>query len=275
MALRALLGGLLPQASWGLIFLLAPTTAVCAERPAPAEVQTVDLFDAVRAGQIETQVIPKDSTVCRLLVTNKTQQPLNVRLPAALAAVPVLAQFGPQNPPGNNRQGANTPPQPLGVAPIFGNNNPLNNNRGGPFNVNQPRGFPNNPGPLFNIAPEKVAKLRLPAVCLEFGAPTPRAQMKYELKPLDEVCDKPGVADVVVTLAEEDANQRVVQLAAWHLANGLSWEKLASLRDKAAFGTQATYSAKELQAGKKLAEKALAAAKERKSEGVSASLSAR
>ncbi len=42
-------------------------------------------------GDISVKVIPKDSTQCRVLIENKTDQPLSVKLPDAFAAVPVLA----------------------------------------------------------------------------------------------------------------------------------------------------------------------------------------
>jgi hypothetical protein len=43
-------------------------------------------------------------------------------------------------------------------------------------------------------------------------------------------------------------------LAAWNINNGMSWEKLAGLRKRAALGTQPMFTRRELQAGKKAAE---------------------
>src|SRR5437899_549578 len=81
---------------------LVATVATAIEPPAklrkvgeynPAD-STVEMFEAVNAGQLEVKMIPKDSTQGRVLITNKTKQPLNIKLPAAFAAVPVLAQRG-------------------------------------------------------------------------------------------------------------------------------------------------------------------------------------
>ncbi len=56
--------------------------------------KTVEMFTAIDSGAIGVKLIPKDSTVCRVMIENKTDRPLNVKLPEAFAGVPVLAQFG-------------------------------------------------------------------------------------------------------------------------------------------------------------------------------------
>ncbi|MEX0586397.1 MAG: hypothetical protein WD176_07125, partial [Pirellulales bacterium] len=52
------------------------------------------MFDAVDDGQAELTFIAKSDHAGRVILTNKTKQPLNLRLPEAFAGVPVLAQFG-------------------------------------------------------------------------------------------------------------------------------------------------------------------------------------
>jgi len=160
-----------------------------------------------------------------------------------------------------------------------------------PFRQQQPggrqrqqAGFPGLPGggqgPLFNIAPERVGKVKLPAVCLDHGKPdpTPQSKYKYEVKPLESVTDKEGVAEVCVMLSHGEVTQQIAQLAAWHLNNDLSWEKLAKVRQRGGlFGPTPTYSKAELQAAKKTAEKAVKLAQERKqpSQNTSTSVSQR
>ncbi|MHA1567401.1 MAG: hypothetical protein ACTSX7_18985, partial [Alphaproteobacteria bacterium] len=56
--------------------------------------KTVEMFTAIEQDQIDVKLIPKDSTQCRVMIENKTDQPLNVKLPDAFAGVPVLAQMG-------------------------------------------------------------------------------------------------------------------------------------------------------------------------------------
>ena len=93
--------------------LLLPTLILAAERfgkaskaavPA-AQQETVDMFAAIDAGQIGVRLIPKDSTQSQVLIENKTQKPLTVKLPEAFAGVPVLAQAIGNDRNNNNNSG--------------------------------------------------------------------------------------------------------------------------------------------------------------------------
>src|SRR4030042_731317 len=85
-----------------VLMLLSPTVVPAAagrgKVPKPGQYnpdhKTVEMFQAIKDGQINVKLIPKDSTECGVLVENKTKQPLNVKLPEAFAGVPVLAQVG-------------------------------------------------------------------------------------------------------------------------------------------------------------------------------------
>src|SRR5579863_6380205 len=78
-----------------------PTNSGGSGTAKPGSKVTVDLFDAVKSGQIAVKFIPRNSLEGQLLVTNQTDQPLTVKLPDAFAAIPVLAQAA-ANPPGGN-----------------------------------------------------------------------------------------------------------------------------------------------------------------------------
>lgn len=186
--------------------------------------ETVEMFAAVREGRLEVRVIPRDSRQVRVLITNRSDKPLNVKVPDVLAAVPALAQFaaGGMGFPGGQQ------PQGLGLGNPFGNGRGAQN--GGPF-MNQGGG--NNRGnPFFNIPPEGVAQLRLKAVCLEHGKPTPRPAMKYTLKPIDAATDNARVQAVCRMLGRGEIGQSTAQAAAWHLNNGKSWRELAAMTDR-------------------------------------------
>ena len=74
------------------------TAGASGRRPRPGEFnpehESIEMFQAIEDGQIEVRLIPRNSTEANVLIENKTEQPLNVELPAAFAGVPVLAQFG-------------------------------------------------------------------------------------------------------------------------------------------------------------------------------------
>src|SRR5262245_8376301 len=83
-----------------LIFAITIAPSIPAEGAKPAsalsgEVEfAASLLDAQRAGQLDLRLIPKDAASGTVIVTNKTKQPLTVRLPEAFAGVPILGQRG-------------------------------------------------------------------------------------------------------------------------------------------------------------------------------------
>lgn len=263
--------------------LLTPCAGLAEEQPTP---ETVQFFEAMAGGQISVKVIAKSSCEANVMVTNTSGKPLSVKMPEALAARPVLAQFGQQfgQPPrGNNNfpPAANAPdnktPQTIGMGfpQLFGPNNMMQQNNFMQNNrmQNNPL-FPNNrqngrnnnmfPPGLFNIAPEQTVKLEATAVCLNHGNPNPRAAIPYEIKPLADVTDKPGVAQVCALLSDPKTDRTQVQLAAWNLANDMSWDKIRAIRYRSMAGFQPRYTEKTLEASKKIAEKALKDAEEAK-----------
>ncbi|HEY5315517.1 MAG TPA: hypothetical protein VIK18_23505 [Pirellulales bacterium] len=193
-------------------------------KPAPtrasdAKYQSVELFAGIESGKLEAKLIPRDSRKARIFVTNKTAEPLNVRLPAAFAGQPVLAQFLAPGGGGNNQsnQGGvnqNNVPQTIGGSTTRGNGT-------------GPGGGP--PG-FFNVPPERTAEFRVDCVCLEYGKPNPRPLVNYQLVPADKVANPETVAMLTEFGRDKKYSQRAAQAAAWHLANAMSWEKLADIR---------------------------------------------
>lgn len=258
--------------------------------------ETVEFFSAVEEGKLEVKLIAKDSTQCRVLITNKTDKPLNVNLPEAFAGVPVLAQmidflqpdnFNNQN----NRNNQNSGAQQLGIGNQFGNQrgNPFGNPFGNNFQGNRGNQFFNVPGARnnlaprggfnfapFNLAPEKVAQLKLPAVCLDHGKPDPRAAMPYEIKPLADVTNKAGVVELCRMLGRKEVSQRAAQAAAWHLNNDMSFQELAAKEIRFANGMRRPYfSPQEIRAGMQVVATAAQLAKQRQSNSKQDSLSQR
>jgi hypothetical protein len=224
--------------------------------------ETVELFSGIQDGQLEARLIVKSSKQGRVFVTNKSDKPLNVAMPAALAGVPVLAQFlPPLNANGGNQN--NNGAQRVGMGNQFGND-PGNNPFGGQFF--NPGGGGNNMLAPFNIAPEKVGALKLTAVCLEHGRPEPRARMAYELKPFESVTDKRGVIELCEMLGRGEVSQRAAQAAAWHLNNDMSWDALRAKRLKSVFGplSKPFFSRQELSEAEQAAQRAVELAREKR-----------
>ena len=59
--------------------------------------EPVELFSAIKAGQLDVKLIPKDAKQATVIVKNLTEKPLRIQMPAAFAGMPVLAQHNTQS----------------------------------------------------------------------------------------------------------------------------------------------------------------------------------
>jgi len=74
----------------------------------------------------------------------------------------------------------------------------------------------------------RVVVLRVPAVCLDFGAPTPTADASFTLMDVDDFTANPTARKALRTIAAIGTGHGVAQAVAWHTFNGLSFDDLAS-----------------------------------------------
>lgn len=211
---------------------------------------TVEMFEAIENGQIDVKLIPRDSKQSQVLIENKTDKPLNVKLPEAFAGVPVLAQIGGFGGGGRNNRGG-------GGAQGFGGG------MGGMGGGGMGGGGMGGMG-MFNVPPEQVGKFKVTTVCLEHGKREPRAAMKYEIKPIASFTDKPEVHELCRMLGSGQIDQRAAQVSAWHLNNGMSFQELAAKELRYANGTRRPYfTPQELRAGMQLSAMAAKLAEKR------------
>jgi hypothetical protein len=86
-------------------FFVVPWLAACAAAvlcltgsvfaaEGPSAARPIDLLAAEAAGQVEVRFIPNDSRSAQVIVANREDRPLTLRLPASFAGVPVAAQMG-------------------------------------------------------------------------------------------------------------------------------------------------------------------------------------
>ena len=153
--------------------------------------ETVELFSAMEADQLEVKFIPKDDTVGRLIIKNKTNRPLNVQLPDAFAVMPILAQPGLGGGGGGQAGGGG-----LGGGGLGGGG--LGGGGGGAG------------GGCFNIKAEKVDDLKVPIVCLEHGKPEPRPAIPYEIRPLDAFSQDPVLYQLMKLFGTGQINRRPI-----------------------------------------------------------------
>lgn len=173
----------------------------------------IDLFDAMKAGDVEVKFIPKDAKQANVIIENKTDRPLKIKAPEAFAGRPVLAQIG----GGIGGAGGG-----LGLGGGGGNQGLGGGGLGG---IGGAGG--GGAGGFFDIAPEKVRKFKVATVCLEHGKPDPNPRVAYEMVPISEFTDKTEVHELCKMLGRGEVPQNVAQAAAWHLMDDMSWQELA------------------------------------------------
>lgn len=191
-----------------------------AKKAAPAA-EEIGLFDAIKAGKIDANLILKNEKQGNLLIKNKGDKPLAIRMPDGFAGKPVLAQIG----GGLGGLGGLG-----GVGGGLGGNQGVGGNLGGGLG-----------GGLFNVAPEQLKKAKVVGVCLEHGKPIPNPRVKYQIIPISEYTDDARVHELVAMLDSPRVNQRAAQVAAWHLASDMSFDELAAKTLKFANGTVKPY----------------------------------
>jgi hypothetical protein len=226
--------------------LVLPALLLSAERRTSRNAGTttpdapmVEMFTAMESNDIEVKMIPKDETEARVFIRNKTQRPLNVKLPDAFAGVPVLAQARAGGAVGG--AGANGRTQSVG---------------GGMGGMGGGMGMGMG---MMNVPADKVRQFKVATVCLEHGKPEPRAHIPYEIKPLDDVTTSGEVKELLTAFGKQGLSQRATQAAAWHLASGLSWDELVNKRIEHLDGSsEVWFNPKEINSAMQMAQLAMA-----------------
>jgi hypothetical protein len=216
----------------------SPTSKPKNEAPAKA----VDLFAGMDAGDIEAVLIMKDSTEGNLTIKNNTDQPLTVKLPEAFAGVPILAQ----------RRGG-------GGGGMAGGMGGMGGGRGGGMQGMMGGGMGGGMmgggmgggmggmgggmgGGMFNIAPDKVQKVKIAAVCMDHGLTDPNPRVAYKPIPAESYAKDASVIELVKLMLAGQIDQHSTQAAVWNLQNGLSWDELlAKIGAKHINGTTEPY----------------------------------
>jgi hypothetical protein len=204
-----------------------PAISGAGEKAQQVQAKQVEFFEAIRAGEIEVKLIPRDVREAQVLIENKGKQPLAIKLPEAFAGVPVLAQIGgPGIGGGGGRQRGgggtnNNQQQGMGGGMMGGMMGGMGGMMGGMGGGGMMGGG------MFNVAPEKVGKIKVATVCLEHGKRDPNPRVPYEIKPIEQFTKNQEVIEICKMLGRGELPQNTAQAAAWHAANGLSWEELA------------------------------------------------
>ncbi|HEX8198955.1 MAG TPA: hypothetical protein VF590_00605 [Isosphaeraceae bacterium] len=209
----------------GLVYCsILPTAAPAAEpaEPVPAAdapAETVGILAARDAGHLALEVRGRGDQAVRLVLRNTSPRRLNVVLPPGLVAAAGTGQ-GFQN---------------MGLGGLT--------DRPGAFGQFRLAAAPS---PGFRALPAadphardavtvpagQAVELSVPAVCLDFGKPTPTPKDAFTLIDVDDFSADPRVRRALRSLATLGTSQGVAQAVMWHVCNGLGAERLAALPAK-------------------------------------------
>ena len=191
-----------------------------------ANVESVELFQGIKDGKIDAKIVFKNRKNAVVSVENKTKQPLNVVMPPVAGAVPVLAQFG-----GGGNEGG-----------LQGMMEDMDGGGGGG-------------GGMFRVAPEKIVRRDVEAVCLDHGKKDPTPFTEYKIKPIEEVTDRPAVIELGKMMGKTKVDHETIQMAAWMLNNDMTTDDLAKETWTSANGAKSpVYSQVKLQKAANLAQ---------------------
>lgn len=249
--------------------------------------EIVPLFAGRDDGRFDIRMTAQDAHRASVVIENKTDEPLTVALPKAAVGVHVLPQLGASTVfggPGNNPFSLTGTGQqnPLGQPGAQGNQSqgvggPMQatgQQTAGPGQSPNPFGFPSVP-PEWVGKPElasfagfatipagKAIQLRMRTVCLNYGRPEPSVKKPYRLVPVEEFSPDPVLAELLESYSPR-TNQDAQQAAAWHVANGLTWDQLRQLPDRVPGSPKRMFARAVVEDAQSLVDRAEVAAKTR------------
>lgn len=217
-------------ASGVLSFLaLGPVAARAGEpgEPLPADdtaVETVRVLDAEKAGTLAVEVRGAGQDGVRVQLKNQTGRRLRVVLPPGLVAASSLAQPG-GGPGGGGGGGL----QNMGLGAVgnqAGGFGQFAANRGGTGFRSVPATGDSAANGAVVVPVGQAIDLPIPAVCLNFGAPSPTAKHRLRLIDVDDYSTDVRVRKALRALGTLGTSQGTAQAAMWRICNGVSYEEM-------------------------------------------------
>jgi hypothetical protein len=207
-------------------------TAVMAEPDGPTpggepETRTVKVLAAEQAGDLALELRGQGQDRVRLVLKNTSARRLNVVLPAGLVAASNVGQGAGGGGGGGGFQsmGLGTPTNEQGA---FGAFRATTNETG--FRSIPPADAPR--ADQVTVPVGQTVEVAVPAVCLNFGMPTPTARDKFTLIDVDDYSRDPRVRKALRSLATLGTSHGVAQAAMWRVCNDVPFEFMAAQKSK-------------------------------------------
>jgi len=185
----------------------------------------VELFKGMKDGSLAARLILKNSREGNLLIQNKTDQPLTVKLPDAFVGVQVLKQGGMGMGMGGGGGGGGQ-----GGGGGGGGGQSSGGGSGGGGGGQQGGGAGGGGMGMFSIPPQRVIRLPYRGVCLEHGKREPTSRMYYAVIPVEQYSKDPSLHELLGAVARGQLPTPVAQAAAWNINSKMPWQLLAAKR---------------------------------------------
>lgn len=206
--------------------LLGSTAWAEPEEAAPqGTTETITVLDARKAGDLAVEVRGHGQDKVRMSLRNTSAKRLNVVLPPGLVAANAAAQAGGRGGGGFQSMGLGTPTNRPGAFGQF--------REGGDSAGFQ--SIPATAGPdhtAVTVPAGETVELSLPAVCLNFGLPTPTVRDKFHLMDVDEYSEDVRVRKALRGLAELGTSHGVAQAAMWNVCNNVPFDAMVAQAGK-------------------------------------------
>lgn len=186
-----------------------------------------DLFQAMADEKVSVRLVAKNEFEGHVLVENKTDAPLTIKLPDAFVGVQVLPQFGGGGGGGGGDPFGGGGGQQGGGAQAGGGGFGGGQQGGGGFGGGG-GGQGGGGGGFFSIPVATVAKVPVTMVCLEHGKKSPRPSLNYTIIPPEKYSTDPRVHEICKAVGTGKLDRASAQAAAWHICNKMSWSELAN-----------------------------------------------
>jgi hypothetical protein len=181
--------------------------------------QTVKVLEAKQSGDLALELRGQGQDRVRMVLRNTSARRLNVVLPAGLVAASVTGQGGFQS------MGLGTPTNEAGAFGAF---------RTAPSDTGF-RSIPPVEGPrsdTVTVPVGQTVEVAIPAVCLNFGLPTPTPRDKFALMDVDDYSQDPRVRKALRSLATLGTSHGVAQATMWRVCNNVPFEFMTTQKSK-------------------------------------------
>ena len=240
--------------------------------------EEVELFAAIEAGQVDAKLVPKDAAGGTVLIENKTDKPLNVKVPDAVIGVPINAQFGGGGMGGMGGGMGGMGGGMGGMGGGMGGGQMMGGGMGGGMGgmgggmggggMGGMGGGGMGGGGFFSIPPERIVAVPFNSVCLQHGRPDPTSSSRYRLVPVAKVSKDPVLYELLSAVGTGKYDSQAAQAAAWTISDKMSWQELAAKANEQLGGQPSTpyFTQEQLIAAQQLLGRAVQKAENRKEE---------